>query len=194
VATSASTWRARLRPYTPAQRRTIDAALDLFGSHGVGGTSLQMLADAVGVTKAAIYHQFKTKDAIVVAVLETELERLDVALAAAEHGRSGTSGAPARDLLLRRVVAAAVERRSAWNTLQNDPVFVRLLSDHEPSREFWARLFRVLTGGGRSARSRVRAAVLSSAIGAAAHPFVVDLDDATLRRELVAVIEPLLES
>jgi AcrR family transcriptional regulator len=32
----------------------LDAALDLFAEHG--GTSLQMIADAIGITKAAVYH------------------------------------------------------------------------------------------------------------------------------------------
>ena len=47
-----------------AQTRILVAALDLFAEHGVSGTSLQMIADALGVTKAAVYHQFKTKDEI----------------------------------------------------------------------------------------------------------------------------------
>ena len=34
--------------------RIIAAAVDLFAEHGVGGTSLQMIADYVGVTKAAV--------------------------------------------------------------------------------------------------------------------------------------------
>jgi AcrR family transcriptional regulator len=49
-------------PRTAAQTRVLDAALDLISEHGVSGTSLQMIADAVGVTKAAVYHQFKTKE------------------------------------------------------------------------------------------------------------------------------------
>ena len=52
-------------PLSAAQGRVIDAALDLFAEHGVGGTSLQMIADEIGVTKAAVYHQFKTKEQIV---------------------------------------------------------------------------------------------------------------------------------
>ena len=58
---------------TAAQTRILDAALDLFADHGVSGTSLQMIADAIGVTKAAVYHQFKTKEEIVIAVTEMEL-------------------------------------------------------------------------------------------------------------------------
>jgi AcrR family transcriptional regulator len=54
--------------FTAAQTRIIDAALALFAERGIGGTSLQMIADAIGVTKAAVYHQYNTKDEIVVAV------------------------------------------------------------------------------------------------------------------------------
>ena len=36
--------------YTAAQTRIIDAALALFAEHGISGTSLQMIADAIGVT------------------------------------------------------------------------------------------------------------------------------------------------
>ncbi|WP_156765397.1 TetR/AcrR family transcriptional regulator, partial [Mycobacterium sp. 1245852.3] len=51
--------------HSPARTRVLDAALDLIANHGVSGTSLQMIADAVGITKAAVYHQFRTKEQIV---------------------------------------------------------------------------------------------------------------------------------
>ncbi len=75
--------------YSAAQVRTVTAALALFAEHGVSGTSLQMIADAVGVTKAAIYYQFRTKEAIVVAAVEAELRRLEEALDAAEAEERG---------------------------------------------------------------------------------------------------------
>ncbi|HSZ37995.1 MAG TPA: helix-turn-helix domain-containing protein, partial [Acidimicrobiales bacterium] len=59
--------RGRAATYSAAQVRTAGVALDLFGEHSVSGTSLQMIADVLGVTKAAVYHQFRTKEAIVVA-------------------------------------------------------------------------------------------------------------------------------
>ena len=58
---------------TAAQTRVLDAALKLIAEHGVSGTSLQMIADAMGVTKAAVYRQFKTKEEIVIAITEREL-------------------------------------------------------------------------------------------------------------------------
>ena len=60
-----------------AQARIISAALELFAQNGVGGTSLQMIADAIGVTKAAVYHQYNTKDEIVLAAAEAELDEVE---------------------------------------------------------------------------------------------------------------------
>ena len=56
-----------------AQARIVADPLQLFAQQGVGGTSLQMIADAVGVTKAAVCFQFKTKDEIVLAAAEDEV-------------------------------------------------------------------------------------------------------------------------
>ena len=55
--------------------RLLETALELFTRHGVEGTSLQMIADALGVTKAAVYYHFKTKDEITEAVTEPALRR-----------------------------------------------------------------------------------------------------------------------
>ncbi len=171
--------------YSQAQLRTAVAALEMFAEHGVAGTSLQMIADAVGVTKAAIYHQFKTKEAIVVAAVDVELGALEAALDAAEADRSGPGAVEA---LLSQIIDHAVERRRMVGTLQNDPVIVRLLTAHEPFQEFMGRLFRVLLGRSSDPQTRVRVAMVASAIGGAVtHPLVADLDDATLRAELLTM-------
>ena len=67
----------------PAQTRVIETALVLFAEHGISGTSLQMIADAIGVTKAAVYHQYQTKDSIVLAVAGVVLASLEAAVLAA---------------------------------------------------------------------------------------------------------------
>ena len=36
-----------------------------------------MIADAIGVTKAAVYHQYNTKDEIILAVAQVVLARLE---------------------------------------------------------------------------------------------------------------------
>src|ERR1700752_1637386 len=118
-----------------------------------------MIADAVGVTKAAVYHQFKTKEEIVIALTERELGRLDEALEAAEAEESKPR---AREMLLSRVIHMAVARGRAAATLQFDPVIVRLLADHEPFQQFLTRLYGVLLGDADD-EARVPAAMLSGA-------------------------------
>ncbi|MCB1016940.1 MAG: TetR/AcrR family transcriptional regulator [Acidimicrobiales bacterium] len=175
--------------YSPAQRRTLDAALELFAEHGVGGTSLAMIADAVGVTKAAVYHQFSTKEAILLAVIDVQTQPLVAALDAAE---AAGATADARRALLGALVDTVVGNRRALSTLQSDPVLLRLLGEHDPSRRFWARFYSVLLGHDLDDRARVRAAVLSAAIGSVAHPFAIEVDNDVVRAELLALTEPLL--
>lgn len=175
---------------TAAQTRVLDAALSLITEHGVSGTSLQMIADAMGVTKAAVYRQFKTKDEIVLALTERELGRLEEALEAAE---AEPSASRARELLLHRVIDEAVERRRAAATLQFDPVIVRFLADHPPFQQFIGRLFAVLIGE-NSPQARLPAAMLSGAIAVGVmHPLVDDIDDDTLRTQLLFYTRKLVD-
>jgi AcrR family transcriptional regulator len=168
---------------TPAQNRILHAALDLFADHGVSGTSLQMIADAVGVTKAAVYHKFKTKEEIVIAVAEMELATLEDALKAAEAQADSVG---ARKVLLTEVVGMAVERRRWVRTLQNDPVMVRLLGEHEPFRNLITRLYAILLNEADDTEARISAALFSGAIaGTVINPLVDDIDDDTLRSVLI---------
>ncbi|EID09891.1 transcriptional regulatory protein [Mycobacterium xenopi RIVM700367] len=179
-AVSASRFRDITR--SAAQTRILDAALKLIAENGVGGTSLQMIADEIGVTKAAVYHQFKTKEEIVIALTERELAGLEEALEAAEAEEHPPR---ARELLLNRVIDLAVQRRGAMSTLQFDPVIVRLLAEHEPFQRFIQRLYGVLVGDAGD-DARVSAAMLSGAIAVGVmHPLVAGIDDERLRAQLL---------
>lgn len=185
---------ARLGPasYTAAQTRIIEAALVLFGEHGISGTSLQMIADGIGVTKAAVYHQYNTKDEIVLAVAEVILTRLEAAVSAAEAQRSRSR---AREVLIAHMIDLAVERRRMASVLQRDPVMLRFLDEHEPFRRVMVRVNRLLMGGTSGPRARVQAATLAAAIaGAVIHPLVLDLDDESLRSQLQKQVRKLLRA
>jgi AcrR family transcriptional regulator len=171
-----------------AQSRIISAALELFATHGVGGTSLQMIADTIGVTKAAVYHQYKTKDEIVLAAAEAELARLEEVIDAAEAEPSR-----GRDALVARIVDVAVVHRRTSSTILNDPVIVGYFAKHEPFRRVMDRLCRVLMDDDTGHQARVSTAMFTAAIsGAVMHPLVVGLDDATLRSELLKLTQRLL--
>jgi AcrR family transcriptional regulator len=179
-------------PHTAAQTRIIDAALGLFAEHGISGTSLQMIADAIGVTKAAVYHQYNTKDEIVVAVAEVVLAGLERAVAAAEAERSRWR---AREVLVSGMIDLAVEQRHMAGILQQDPVMLHFLQEHEPFRRVIERVNRVLMSGASHARAAVLAAAISGAIaGAVTHPLVAELDDASLHGHLRRHVGRLLPS
>lgn len=175
--------------YSPARTRVLDAALELFALHGVSGTSLHMIATFVGITKAAVYHQFRTKEDIVIAVTERELARLIPAL---ERAEAHDDLPQARDDLLVEVIDMAVRDRRLVRTLQFDPVVVRLLAEHPPFQRFMDRLYGVLLGDAGD-DMRVEAAMLSGAISSAVmHPLIADVDDETLRTRLTHISRRLL--
>jgi AcrR family transcriptional regulator len=174
-----------------AKARIVNAALELFAEHGVGGTSLQMIADHIGVTKAAVYHQFRTKDEIVLAAAEAELARLAAVLDAAQ-----AAGGPdrTRDVLLTRIVDLAIERRRMESTLLGDPVIVRFFTNDKRYRQVMRRLHRMLMGDDAGPRAHVRAAMLLAAIGGAVmHPLVSGLDEDTMRAELLRLARRFLD-
>jgi AcrR family transcriptional regulator len=170
-------------PYSAPQIRIIAAASELFAKHGVNGTSLQMIADTVGVTKAAVYNQFRSKEQIVVAVVEVHLARVETALDIAERLGQRPHAA---EVVMAQVIEDAVAHRRLVSTLQHDPVVAPLLAGHDRFQRFMRRLYRVLVGDDLSTEARVRAAMIAGAIGGAiAHPFVAELDDESLRSELL---------
>jgi len=167
---------------TAAQTRIVTAALELFSRHGVGGTSLQMIADEIGVTKAAVYHQYPTKDEIILAAAEAELAYLEAVIEAAE---AEPSRKRASEVLVTGIVDLAVDRRRTVGTILSDPVIVGFFADHEQFRAVMRRLQRLLMGDDTGPEARVRMAMLIAAIsGAVNHPFVVGLDDDVVRTEL----------
>jgi AcrR family transcriptional regulator len=50
------------------RERILDVALDLFTRQGFDGTSLRQIAEELGLTKAALYYHFESKDDILLAL------------------------------------------------------------------------------------------------------------------------------
>ncbi|MGX9670213.1 TetR/AcrR family transcriptional regulator [Mycobacterium sp. HM-7] len=70
------------------RRRLLDSAQVLISRHGFGGTSLQMIADELGFTKAAIYYHFRTRDQLLVALMEPMLHQISQVVEMAESQRT----------------------------------------------------------------------------------------------------------
>lgn len=55
---------------TPAGRRVLDAASELFYTHGIHAVGVEAIADHAGTTKKTLYDRFGSKDALVAAYLD----------------------------------------------------------------------------------------------------------------------------
>jgi AcrR family transcriptional regulator len=170
----------------------INAALKLFAEHGVGGTKLRMIAAELGVTVAAVYHQYNTKDEIIAAAVETELRRLKAIVEVAE---AEPTAKRARESLLTGMVDLTTGSGRNVSAVLSDPAVTGSFSHHEVYLDLMRRMRRLLVGDDDTHAARVRTSVVIAAInGAATHPMLADLDDDTLRSELLYIARQLVPS
>ena len=71
------------------RQQILETAQRLFTEHGYDATSLQMIADEMGLTKAAVYYHFRAKTDILRAAMQPGIQRLESLLdeTAALRGR-----------------------------------------------------------------------------------------------------------
>jgi TetR/AcrR family transcriptional regulator len=82
------------------------AAVSAFNRRGFGQTSLEEIAQSLGVTKAALYYYFPTKSALVAACFERAMRVANDSLAAAK--RDGRDGRDKLTLMLRLYLRAMI--------------------------------------------------------------------------------------
>jgi AcrR family transcriptional regulator len=63
---------------TPTRERILDEAMRLFSDRGYAATSIARIEEAAGLTPGAggLYHHFKSKEAVLAAGIQRQLERL----------------------------------------------------------------------------------------------------------------------
>jgi AcrR family transcriptional regulator len=167
----------------------MEAALALFAEHGVSGTSLQMIADALGVTKAAVYHQFPTKDEIVLAVIRPALDQLGALVGEADTAPTRAAG---REIVLAGMIDLVIEHRRLAAILLVDPTVARLLKE-KVRPAVVDGIDHHLGGPDPSPETRVAVAmVVASVMNLGVDPHLQDLDDETLRENLLICARRLL--
>lgn len=168
----------------------IGAALAVFARHGVAAASLQMIADELGVTKAAIYHQFQTKDDIVRAVVAPALARLAEVTELAERRRGRSARA---EIVLAGIVDLVIEHRELTALLQSDRSLIGLLQEGLELQALEQRVFRLLSGPDPTPETHVAVVMASGALmSAATGHHLAHLDDAALRQHLLSNVRRLL--
>src|SRR6266496_1597739 len=68
--------RVRTRPTRDDTREKLfEAAARVFEEQGIGGASIEAIAAAAGFTRGAFYSNFKSKDELIIAMLEDHVEQ-----------------------------------------------------------------------------------------------------------------------
>ncbi len=128
----------RSRPETLARRRDIlDAAVEIFGSKGFAGGTLQEIADQVGMTHAGILHHFGSKDQLLIEVLQHR-DDTDVADLEGQHIPDGMP-------LFRHLVRTAFVNAHRAGIVQAYAVLsAESVTDDHPGRPFFEKRYRTL--------------------------------------------------
>jgi AcrR family transcriptional regulator len=173
--------------------RLLDTAVKLFSEHGVEGTSLQMIADELGITKAAVYYHFKTKDAIAEEIVTPLLAELHPVVHEASLRR--TRGAQI-DGVLGGFVDLIVRRRAIFSLMIRDPGIMRAAgrTARAPTvSDLRAKLNALLVGPEPSPTDMITAHVLVRGLAlAGGDPEHAGVDDETLRHHLLEMGRRLL--
>lgn len=108
---------------TPAQQRELKrrailrVAAELFNEKGFHGTSLDEIADVLGVTKTALYYYVKSKDVL---LYECLMVSYDCGQDARNHAeKHGSNPLEKIELLYRRFVELLMTERGAYTTMAN---------------------------------------------------------------------------
>jgi AcrR family transcriptional regulator len=75
--------RTRANDYDQKRLGILSRSAKLFAEHGYTGTSITMIADACGVSKALMYHYYSSKDAVLFDLLADHLQHLVTVIEAA---------------------------------------------------------------------------------------------------------------
>ena len=147
----------------PGREGIDDAALRLFVANGVAGTSLQMIADALGLAKSAIYYHYRAKDDIVLGVLMPLLDQLPAMLSNAKTKRTRNGSA---DAILIGLVDLVMRHGHRLAVLLRDPNVSFILREQQWLAQWWAEVTVLLSGPDPTPEARLAVSMLLSSMGA----------------------------
>jgi AcrR family transcriptional regulator len=167
---------------TDTRQRIIDTAVRLFTRHSFAGTSLQMIADELEVTKAAVYHHFHTREQLLTAAVEPVLGPLRTIVETAEAQR--TPHARAEHMLV-GYADLAVRNPALISVLAADAGVIHAMLTQRGLDDLINRQLSLLADVDRGPSGRVKAALVLGGIAGAVAPRLIDLDDDVLLQYLV---------
>jgi AcrR family transcriptional regulator len=176
-------------PRTDTRSRVQGVALELFAEQGYEKTSLREIAERLGVTKAALYYHFKSKEDIVHSFTDDYFAEFDRLVAwAKDQPRTEAT----RREVLDRYVGIVLAGHEVFRFLEQNRASVETMhGGKDRFARFRDRLddfIDVLVGPDAPLRSRVRASTAVLAAGASCRFFLEQADDRDKLRAIVLEI------
>ncbi|MFL5962439.1 MAG: TetR/AcrR family transcriptional regulator [Gaiellaceae bacterium] len=174
------------RPDTRA--RILEAALDVFSEYGFEGSSLQQIADRLGLTKAALYYHFRSKDELLEALVEPAVKGVDEILDAC----SGERDTPARRKeFMKQYLDYFLRQRRLIAYITRDLATLAHPAISAGNEERRARVEAILAGSDLDFSDQVRVTMAFGGMQAAIAQYP-DADEAELREALLEAGAALL--
>ena len=139
-------------------------ALELFTEQGYDKTSLREIAERLGVTKAALYYHFKSKEDIFRAILDDYRNEMDAFIA---WGEAQPRTEAARRELIDRYVDTVVRHTALHSCLERNQAAVNQFNGGKSQQGFRDRMTRMvalLAEPGAPLPDRVRASIAFLAV------------------------------
>ena len=129
-------------PDSGGREAILDTSAKLFSQHGYKEVSIRDIAQACGMTNAALYYHFKNKEDLFLAMLQRDHEQTLAALRKAATG----PGDLREDLkrLVAQYAAIGCERRQSFQTLRRDLSNVEDVRGHKLFAEMRSSFMRPL--------------------------------------------------
>jgi AcrR family transcriptional regulator len=165
-------------PRRDTRAQVQNVALELFAEQGYEKTSLREIAERLGVTKAALYYHFKSKEDIVHSFTDDYFAEIDDLL---DWAKEQPRGEETRREILDRYVGIVLAGSEVFRFLEQNRAAVQSM---EAGKERFARfrgrldaLVDLLAGPDAPLRDRVRATAALFSVGATCHVYLQQVDD-----------------
>ena len=171
---------------TDTRDRIEDVALGLFTRKGFAATTLQDIADELGLTKAALYHYYRSKNELIRQLICPAVDSVNEFFARAEADEL----APAE--LLEGFFDLNYRHRAIFIALTADPSGLAIADAHGWVTRLAVLAQERLVGRGATPDQRIRAVIAVHGLSRCA-TLLTDIPHEELRRRTIRAVLDLLE-
>jgi AcrR family transcriptional regulator len=135
----------------PKHEELLSAAVRLFRQRGYHATSMQDLAEAVGVQRGSLYHYITAKEDILWEIMERAMERLRAGVASASRSPGSAAGRVREAIAAHLTTAAQIKDELTILHVELKSLSPRRRRTMVAMRDGYERMFRTLVRDGIAA-------------------------------------------